>query len=380
MSDGGRESEREPEKPARQKRAGGDELARAAARLAVAQISESQGFQTFQHSALETLSDVAVRYIYDIGKTANFYANLSGRTECNVFDIIQGLEDLGLVQGFLGASDIEHCLANSGTVKELVQYVDEAEKIPFAYSLPQFPVAKDRKLTPNFLQIGEEPPGEHIPAWLPAFPDPSTYAPSSSRIERSIEPPTSKIDQESHNRKVERSLLNLHQRLACSELEGPSLVNHGDATKAKQAVGSNPFLAAPLQFGEKEVSPVLLPAKVKLLNEAIMRNPSMENHGRDNHISVLEALAPDIEAMESRLLDSEEKEKKVLLNSRPAVQFKIGIGRKSLGTMQDLSLQKKSFEVTSPWFGRENEKDDKKMRAEKILKESMGHTQELGHL
>lgn len=379
MSDGGRESEREPEKPASQRKPSGVEFAQAIAKIAVAQICESEGFQTFQQSALETLSDVTIRYIRDVGKTAHYYANLAGRTECNVFDIIQGLEDLGSAQGFLGASDIEHCLANSGTVRELAHYV-EGDPIPFAYSLPQFPVVKDRKLTPSFLQIGEEPPGEHIPTWLPAYPDPSTYAQSSTRNERTTEAPTAKIEQENQHRKEERSSLNLHQQLARNGLEGPSSLIPGDAAKAKKAAESNPFLAAPLQFGEKEVSHVVLPAKAKLSNEATMGNPIMENHGRDNHISVLEAFAPDIEAMKSRLCDSEEGPKKVLLNSRPTVQFKIGIRKKSLGTMLDMSPENKSFEVTAPWFGRENEKDDKKRRAEQIMKESMGNTMELDHL
>ncbi|KAE8021818.1 hypothetical protein FH972_007679 [Carpinus fangiana] len=380
MSDGGRESERDPEKPAAQRKHSGVEFAPAIARIAVAQICESQGFPTFQQSALETLSDVAVRYIHDVGKTAHYYANLAGRTECNVFDIIQGLEDLGLAQGFLGAADVEHCLATSGTVREITQYVGKADQIPFAYSLPQFPVVKDRKLTPSFLQIGEEPPGEHIPTWLPAYPDPSTYAQSSTRNETTTEPPTAKIEQENQHRKEERSSLNLHQQLARNGLEGPSSLIPGDAAKAKKAAESNPFLAAPLQFGEKEVSPVVLPAKAKLSNEATMGISILENHGMDNHMSVLEAFAPDIGAMKSRLCDSDEGPKKVLLNSRQTVQFKIGIGKKSLGTMLDLSPENKSFEVTAPWFGRENEKDDKKRRAEKIMKESMGNAMELDHL
>lgn len=389
MSDGGRESERGPEKPAPQRKPGGEEFARAFVKVAVAQICESEGFQSFQQSALETLSDVTVRYIRDIGKTAHLYANQAGRTESNVFDIIQGLEDLGLAQGFLGASDIEHCLASSGTVRELAQYVGESEQIPFAYSLPQFPVVKDRKLTPSFLQIGEEPPGEHIPAWLPAFPDSGTYAQLSTPNDRTTELKMAKIEQENQLRKPERSLLNLNQWLASNELEGSSSVDAGDAAKAnqaaakaKQAAESNPFLAAPLRYGEKEVSPVL-PAKSKLSNDTTTGNPIVKYHGMDNHVSVLEAFAPNIEAMKSGLHDSEEGHKKFLLNTRPTVQFKLGSGKKYLGSMLDSSLQNKSFEVTESWFGSLNEKDekdDKKRRAEQILKESMGNLQELDHL
>lgn len=380
MSDGGRENAREPQKTAAWRTPSGDEFARAIAKIAVAQICEGEGFQTFQQSALETLSDVATRYIRDVGKTAHNYANLAGRTECNVFDIIQGLEDLGSAQGFLGASDFEHCLASSGTVRELIQYIGGAGQIPFAYALPHFPVVKDRKLTSSFFQVGEEPPAEHIPAWLPAHPDPSTYDQSSIRSDKTTEPPTAKFESENHHRKEERSLLNLHQQLASNGLGGPSVVNPVDAVKAKQAVISNPFLAAPLQFGEKEVSPVGPPAKAKLSNEEAMGNPIDKNDGMDNHVSVVETLAPDIEAMKRRLCDSEEAHRKITLNGRPTVQFKIGIGKKSLGTMLDLSPENESLEVKAFWSGKENENDNKKRRAEKIMKESTGNTKEIDHL
>lgn len=73
------------------------------------------------------------------------------------------------------------------------------------------------------------------------------------------------------------------------------------------------------------MSPVLLQAKKKLLNEATMRNPIMETNGIDNHVSVSEALAADIEVMNSRLLVSE-GHKMVILKIRPIVQFKMGVG------------------------------------------------------
>ena len=44
--------------------------------------------------ALDALADIAIRYLCDLGKMANYYSNLTGRTECNVFDIIRALEVL----------------------------------------------------------------------------------------------------------------------------------------------------------------------------------------------------------------------------------------------------------------------------------------------
>ncbi|PRQ53355.1 putative bromodomain associated domain, transcription factor TFIID, subunit 8 [Rosa chinensis] len=379
MSDGGGESGREHEQSNRALRkssGGGDEFARAISKIAVAQVCEIVGFQTFQLSALETLSDVAVQYIRNVGKTAHLYANLSGRTDCNVFDIIQGLEDLSMAQGFAGASDINHCLASSGTVKEISQYVTETEHVPFAYSTPQFPVIKDRKLTLSFWQSGEETPGEHIPTWLPAFPEPHTYSQSTTCNERATEPDSAIVEQEKQQRNVERATLNFQRRLVCNGMEGPS-VDPGDVEKAKQARENNPFLATPLQFGETEVSQVTLPAKLSI--EATEEILVAENHAKDKCSSVLETFAPAIEAIKNKSFELEE-DQKILSSRKPTVQFKIGMSKKSLGTMLHSGPHKKGFEEVYPWFGRENGKDEKKRRAEKILKNSMENSQELAQL
>ncbi|XP_058096451.1 transcription initiation factor TFIID subunit 8 [Magnolia sinica] len=351
---------------------GSDDFGRAVTRIAVAQVCEVAGFQSFQQSALDALSDIAVRYLRDLGKTARFYANSSGRTECNVFDVIQGLEDLCLLQGFSGASDVNRCLAGSGTVREIMQYVSLSEEIPFVRPLPRFPVIKARKPTPSFAQVGEVPPGKHIPDWLPAFPDPHTYVRTPVWNERAKDPSTDKMEQARQQarqrRKAERSLLSLQQRLACNGTAGPSWADAGDAGKEKGALDANPFLAPPLQFGEKDVSVVNIPAR--LSNEAAV----------ENQVSVLETFAPAIEAAKSGFSDSGEGERKVLPNKRPAVRFGFGIDKKSVSVPLGMGAKNMGVERSTYWFGRDDEKDDKKRRAEQILKEAMESPQELAQL
>ncbi|GLT36273.1 hypothetical protein SLA2020_106640 [Shorea laevis] len=327
MSDGGGENGRKHGQPQTKRKFGGNDFALAISKIAVAQICENVGFQTFQLSALEALSDVAVCYILNIGKSAHFHANIARRTEVNSFDIIQGLEELGSGLGFACSSDVDHCLANSGIVREIIQYVADSEDIPFAYSLPNFPVVKDCKPAPSFLQTGVEPPGEHIPAWLPSFPDPETYVQLSTGNEKTTVPYSERIEPAKQLTKTDRYLLNLQQRFACNGSEGPSSVDGGDAVRARRAAECNPYLAAPLHFGEKEVSSVVLPGK--LSNEGIVRNHVMENHVVRNHVSVLETFAPAIKAMKSGNCESEDGQNKAILNQRPSVHFKIGIGKKS---------------------------------------------------
>ncbi|KAK3032559.1 hypothetical protein RJ639_036798 [Escallonia herrerae] len=344
MSDGGREFESSQGR----KKSRNSEFVQAIARIAVAQVCEGMGFQGFQQSALGTLSDVAVRYIREIGKVLNSTANLAGRTECNVFDVIHGLEELGASES----------LAESGAVREIDQYINMAEEIPFVCTIPCFPVIKDWKVKPSFVQVGETPPGEHIPAWLRAFPDPKTY-----NLVQDADVGMDKVELVKDHRKKGRSLSDMQRQLDCKGYDAPMV-------KSKRVADINPFLAVPLRFGEKEVSPIILPTK--LLDENVVQNPTARaSHVVDdvtNHVSALETFAPAIEAIKSR------ERKKVHVNSRSTVQFKFGIGKKFLG------IQNEGVAKTTSWFGSDSTRDERKRRAEKILKESMENPKELVQL
>ncbi|KAK2986312.1 hypothetical protein RJ640_021881 [Escallonia rubra] len=353
MSDGGREYESSQAT----KKSRNNEFVQAIARIAVAQVCEGMGFQGFQQSALGTLSDVAVRYIREIGKVLNSTANLAGRTECNVFDVIHGLEELG-------GSESNRCLVESGAVREIDQYINMAKEIPFACTIPRFPVIKDLKVKPSFVQVGETPPGEHIPAWLPAFPDPKTYNPVQH-----ADVGMDKVELFKDHRKGERSLSDMQRQLDCKGYDAPMV-------KSKWVADINPFLAVPLRFGEKEVSPVILPTE--LLDENVVQNPTARASrvvdDVTNHVSALETFAPAIEAIKSTESENEEDRKKVHVNSRSTVQFKFGIGKKFLG------IQNEGVAKTTSWFGSDSTRDERKRRAEKILKESMENPKELVQL
>ncbi|XP_059463034.1 transcription initiation factor TFIID subunit 8-like [Corylus avellana] len=351
------------------RRLGADGFGRAVSKVAVAQICESVGFQSFKDSALEAITDIAIRYLSDLGKTARFYANLAGRTESNVFDIVRGLEELEASQGFPGASGVNNCLAGSGMVKGIIEYVGSAEEIPFAQPVPQFPVIKNRKLIPSFVQMGEMPPGKHMPAWLPALPDPHTYIHTPVWNERATDPRADKIEQARQRRKAERSLLSLQQRLLSDGAVGTSALASCSDVQELDGADKNPFLGTPLQPGQKDVSPVVLPSKPSALDEMVERN----------HISVLEAFAPAIEAVKGGFSDDGEDGKKGIPDVRPAVQLKFRTGKKFLGESLDLSLQKGGGR-SAPFLARDEERDDKKRRAEFILKHTTEFPQELNQL
>ncbi|KAM1159181.1 hypothetical protein ACFX19_032956 [Malus domestica] len=369
---------------------GADEFGRALSTVAVAQICESVGFQSFKESALDALADIAIRHLRDLGKMSSFYANMAGRTESNVFDIIRALEDLESSQGFLGAAEVGHCLAESGIVRGIVEYVGSAEEIPFAQPLPWFPVIKQRKLIPNFEQIGEAPPSKHLPNWLPAFPDPHTYIQTPTWNERKTDPREDKIELARQRRKAERSLLSLQQRLLCNgEASGSGEAFAAVALRGSSGGGndgkgllllqgnesdqSNPFLEPPIQPGEKDVSvsQVVLPSR---FSDEVAK-------GNNAGSSLLDAFAPAIEAVKSGAwMDGDDERRQLLPETRPSVNFKFRSGKKFLGQPSNLSLQQKGSGRPAYWFGRDEERDDKKRRAEFILRQSMENPQELTQL
>lgn len=350
---GSAEDKREKESTvdnSREERVGSDDFGRAISRTAVAQICESVGFEIFNESALESLADIAIKYMFDLGKTASSSANFAGRTQCNVFDIIQGLEDMCASTGFLRASEVDRCALNSGIISEMVEYVESAEEIPFAQTLPHFPVVKPPRMIPSFFQIGETPAFKHIPPWLPAFPDPHTYVRTPTWNERASDPRADKIELARQRRKAERSLLNLQQRLVCNGSTVASTSRQPDdvGITSSASKSENPFLAEPFQAGEKDVDPVALPAKL-----------SSEVDGK-NHVSLLETFSPAIQAMKDGLSERVDGAERTLPDKRPAVCLEFRPGKKALGDSLDLRLLKKGSGRNASLYRRDEERDDKK--------------------
>lgn len=351
------------------KRAGPDEFGRSISKIAVSQICESVGFEGFNESALESLADIAVRYLQDLGKTAHSYSISSGRTTGNLFDVLRGLEDLGSSAGFPGASEATHSVVSSGAVREIMEYVETAEEIPFAQPVPHFPVVRDRKPIPSFLQMGETPGPKNIPSWLPAFPDPHTYIHSPVWNERTTDPRADKLELARQRRKAERSLLSLQQRMVSNGDMVPSTSTepHPQTEEVELNGSQNPFLAKPLPSGDKDVASVILPDKL------------MNNAHTENNFSMLETFAPAIEAMKEAVSELGNEDEKVLPEKRPAVSLKFRTGKKVFGESLDLRLKRASGRAAS-WFARDDEKDDKKRRAEFILRQSVENQQDLTQL
>ncbi|XP_076442446.1 transcription initiation factor TFIID subunit 8-like [Babylonia areolata] len=126
---------------------------RKALKVAVAALTSEVGFGMAEESALETLVEALQAYIAEIGHSTRAYAELGGRTEPMVSDVVITLVDMGL------------------DIRGIPTHAKRANKSVF---IP--PAVSSHNPTPKTLQVGERRPHPtHIPDHLPSFPDPHTY-------------------------------------------------------------------------------------------------------------------------------------------------------------------------------------------------------------
>ncbi|XP_078177670.1 transcription initiation factor TFIID subunit 8-like [Carex rostrata] len=311
----------------------------AVSRIAIAQILESSGFEHSYRRPIDALADVMLRYISHVGKLSVFYSNMSGRTNCNVFDVIHALEEIASVHGFSGQSDPNHSLSYSGVVLDLYRFVGTEKEAPFAGSITGFPVTRDRRVETS--QVAETVVGGHVPGWLPPFPDPRTYINSSDSDECSIPSQQSKHPHFSFGKFFS---------LNGSGGFGP--IGHNSVERENEVVEKNPFRVPPLPHGERQ---------------------DLTIPGERKGISVIDTFAPVIGDSGGEIIE----ERGAISNKRPITRFRIGVGRKSLSnvlTRRDTGTKEDS------WTVKEEEMDSKKRRAEMILKESIEKPNELAQL
>nr|GEW41866.1 transcription initiation factor TFIID subunit 8-like [Tanacetum cinerariifolium] len=108
------------------------------ATAAVAQICHSIGFKSTQTTALQTLTDITVRYLTSLATSAATSAASTGRTECNLYDVIRGMEDVHADVGFNGNSVVTRrlsSLSDSEMLKDMMRFVHWSREVPFAKPL-----------------------------------------------------------------------------------------------------------------------------------------------------------------------------------------------------------------------------------------------------
>jgi transcription initiation factor TFIID subunit 8 len=73
-----------------------EDFSRHVARVVASQIAEATGFDACQDSAVEILGDLLLRYLTIVCSSGHSYAEIAGRSQSNLSDVLLALEDLGV--------------------------------------------------------------------------------------------------------------------------------------------------------------------------------------------------------------------------------------------------------------------------------------------
>lgn len=148
-------------------------------KIAVSQICRSVGYIATDSSALNTLTQTTVKFLQSLAGLATSFSNTANRTEVNLFDIVNSLQDIALSTSdcFPGGStvhDIEsHCLIKSAVLRNLSDFVTYTPEIPFA---KPFPRRERDESDLDHATVTRSVEVKYVPAWLPPFPDANLYS------------------------------------------------------------------------------------------------------------------------------------------------------------------------------------------------------------
>eukprot|EP01133_Synstelium_polycarpum_P011637 gene11637-13587_t len=157
-----------------------ENYARALCKVVIGQITRGFGFAAIHQSALDAMTDIMRLYIEEIGTRAHEYSELASRTDSNFHDVHQAFQDMSI------------------DMNDLYQYLIHADEIPFAKTIPPFPLTESQiaesqataggngtkestdettttttttTTTSNTVELPA-----HIPSFLPDFPDRHTFS------------------------------------------------------------------------------------------------------------------------------------------------------------------------------------------------------------
>ncbi|KAK9919071.1 hypothetical protein WJX75_009128 [Coccomyxa subellipsoidea] len=203
---------------------------RAIARVIVAQMAQGAGFERLQASAHESLADLLMRFMAELGSASHSYAELACRTSTNLSDVLLAFEDMGV------------------RLEDLIQYANAEEEVPFAWPVAKYPVSKRPLTLPTFADRKEEAP-KHIPDYLPAFPDKHTYVETPAYAAHEKDARKQRAAADAAKRKAETALVKLHQRQTALQAANAATEASAAAEKTGAPVlgaDTNPFLLQPL--------------------------------------------------------------------------------------------------------------------------------------
>eukprot|EP01096_Ripella_sp_DP13-Kostka_P004966 TRINITY_DN17530_c0_g1_i1.p1 TRINITY_DN17530_c0_g1~~TRINITY_DN17530_c0_g1_i1.p1 ORF type:complete len:301 (-),score=119.10 TRINITY_DN17530_c0_g1_i1:38-919(-) len=213
-----------------------DKYVSEASKMIVAHLVKQHEFDSITVSSLDVLFELMSKYIEEIGYSSHLYANISGRTQVNVLDVLASLYEKKI------------------TLEDLVlMYTEASEVQPFPKQISPFPVPD--YVTPiNELHDPPEALPENVPYFLPPFPDKHTYI-ATPATDESIEDLASiRKNRNKRKRQVEESL----HKLATAQQSASSLSSSSEDQNTKPtSLSSSSSFEPPLKnpYMEEPVDP-----------------------------------------------------------------------------------------------------------------------------
>lgn len=213
-----------------------DEFAGDACKTVAAQICEAVGFEAVTASSLDTLSEVLVKFLDEVGFHSHSLAELSGRTHDNALDVLAALEEVGT------------------SAWELRRFMDRNE---LRYAKPEvhFPVSVEQRPRARFGQDETEPLPPHVPSFLPEFPAKHTYKSSEKEKEPRGGARQLKKQKNKQRHQLETSLLKLSD--AGKKRKAAAAFGQGAEEQGEKQGGDRTITPADVSEAKAQMAPVL---------------------------------------------------------------------------------------------------------------------------
>ncbi|KAJ4462221.1 putative transcription initiation factor TFIID subunit 8 [Paratrimastix pyriformis] len=207
-----------------------DAYGHAVSRLICAQLARKAGFDTSEQRALNIIASLLQQFLEMLGTTAKANAELCGRTESNLVDLLDSFAELGI------------CVPDLR--RHFIRMVEDEDYEP-THTSPPFPRPAPPPLDVNFDEYREyrEAPPPSIPRYLPLLPPVHTYKHTPAPPNR-FNPGTIMRLRVYIRRDIESALTRLSKNEAFAAAEEPPPEPQLTPPPQSFSGSANPYLAA----------------------------------------------------------------------------------------------------------------------------------------
>ena len=230
-------------------------------RISTVQVCRESGYRQSSHAALDTLTSLLQHLIRELGLTARHYAELSGRADVNLIDLLNALDDYQY------------------DITTLLDYHTHSDQLPFPRTLPNFPTPRPvTRIEPVVGGLEEGGGGmrraAHIPPYLPRWPEERTYKRSEVRTSSELTNADKRHKRMEQNRAVEQALMRIQQAERQTGTDGTEATAASKRLKVEEArEGTERRLGDPSTHQPTPAPPPPFPHRERERERTIAKNP-----------------------------------------------------------------------------------------------------------